>query len=267
MLSGGSSLTTRSSAGAFGSAAVHALVAVLLSYFATEPEKPPEPEVDIIEFELPPEPEPEPPPEPEKPPEPEPEKPPEPEPIPEVRKEEPPPKPRPKVKPAPVDEQPVNDEPPPPLRMDLSQTTQSGTSGVKINTGEPGGTPGGTGKPDSKGTGSRPPGSETGGNDAPAWEPRGELYIRELPAVINVPQEQCPAVQELGIEGVVILAVQVRRDGTVKDVKVSRDIGHGCGKIAAKALRKAKFRPAIATNGQPADFELRYEYEFQLNGG
>lgn len=62
MFSGGSSYT-RSSAGAFGSAAVHALVAVLLSYFSTEPEQPKEPEVDIIEFELPPEPEPEPEPE------------------------------------------------------------------------------------------------------------------------------------------------------------------------------------------------------------
>ena len=43
MFSGGSSTTTRSSAGAFGSAAVHALVAVLLSYFSVEPEKPKEP--------------------------------------------------------------------------------------------------------------------------------------------------------------------------------------------------------------------------------
>ena len=92
----------------------------------------------------------------------------------------------------------------------------------------------------------------------------GELYIRDLPQVLNVPQEQCPAVQELGIEGIVILTVQVRRDGTIKDVKINKDIGHGCGKVAAKALRRARFKPAVATNGQPADFELRYEYEFQL---
>ncbi|MFY0538402.1 energy transducer TonB [Nannocystis pusilla] len=149
--------------------------------------------------------------------------------------------------------------------MDASQTTTSGNSGVKITPGTPGGTPGGTGGPESKGKGGSPKGTPGGtGDGGPTWEPRGELYIRELPAVVNVPQEQCPAVQELGIEGVVILTVQVRRDGTVKDVKIAKDIGHGCGKIATKALRKAKFRPAIATNGQPADFELRYEYEFQL---
>ena len=159
---------------------------------------------------------------------------------------------------------PEPEEAPPPLRMDASQTTQTGNSGVKIGVGAGGGTPGGQGKPDSKGKGGRPPGSEVGGDAVPSWSPRGELYIRELPAVLNVPQEQCPAVQELGIEGVVILTVQVRRDGSVKAVKIARDIGHGCGKIAARALRRAKFRPAIATNGQPADFELRYEYEFQL---
>jgi protein TonB len=238
---------------------LHAALAVLLSYLSIEPPPPEEPQLDIVEFELPePEPEKEPEPEPEK----EPEKEPEPEPVPEVRKDEPPPKPRPKPRPEPV--RPDPDEPPPPLRMDVSQTTPSGTSGVRIGVGTPGGSPGGTGNPESKGKGGRPPGTEPGTGDGPAWEPRGELYIRELPAVINVPQEQCPAVQELGIEGVVILTVQVRRDGSVKDVKVARDIGHGCGKVAAKALRKAKFRPAIATNGQPADFELRYEYEFQL---
>ena len=106
---------------------------------------------------------------------------------------------------------------------------------------------------------------QVGDGNAAAWEPRGELYIRDLPQVLSVPQEQCAAVQELGIQGVVILTVQVRRDGSIKDVKISKDIGHGCGKVAARALRRAKFKPAVATNGQPADFELRYEYEFQLN--
>ena len=222
-----------------------------------------EPTYELTQFELPePEPEP-PPPEPEKPPEPEPE--PEPEPIvkPTPPSKDRTPKPERPVKPAPVSDKPESDEPPPPFRVDQSQTSQTGS--VKVNVGTPGGTPGGTGDPDSKGKGSRPRDAPVGDGNAAAWEPRGELYIRELPQVLSVPQEQCPAVQELGIEGVVILTVQVRRDGSIKEVKVSKDIGHGCGKVAAKALRRAKFKPAVATNGQPADFELRYEYEFQLN--
>ena len=35
--------------------------------------------------------------------------------------------------------------------------------------------------------------------------------------------------------------------------------------VAEQALRRAKFRPAIGTSGQPVDYELRYEYEFRLN--
>jgi periplasmic protein TonB len=260
--------------GAAGSFVTHAVLAALLTYFGhdeceaqrracidagTDPAAcqaefnlchNDEVQYDLVEFELPP---------------PEPEKPPEPEPIvkatppTKVAKAKPD-----KVRPAPKSDTPKSDEPPPPFRVDRSQTVDNGNSGVNVNTGEPGGTPGGTGDTKSKGTGSNPRDAKEGAGAA-AWEPRGELYIRELPQVLNVPQEQCPAVQELGIEGVVILTVQVRRDGSIKDVKVARDIGHGCGKVAARALRKSRFKPAIATNGQPADFELRYEYEFQLN--
>ena len=274
----------RPSLGAAGSVVTHVIVAVLLGYFGRDecaieqtqclaaggdPAmcqatydacKGIPPTYEITEFELPPEPEPEPP----KPPEPEPE--PEPEPIvnPVPPSKVSTPKPERAVKPAPVSDKPEPDEPPPPFRMDQSQTPQAG-SPVQVKVGTPGGTPGGTGDPNSKGKGSRPADAPVGDSNAAPWEPRGELYIRELPQVLSVPQEQCPAVQELGIEGVVILTVQVRRDGTIKEVKISKDIGHGCGKVAAKALRRARFKPAVATNGQPADFELRYEYEFQLN--
>jgi protein TonB len=278
----------RPSLGAVGSLATHLVVAALMAFFSRDDCaieetaclaaggdpllcreqfnrcKGEEPVYDLTEFELPE-------PEPEKPPEPEPEKPPEPEPELEpepIVKPEPPskdktPKPERPVKKAPVSDNPEPDEPPPPFRIDASQTSQTGS--VKVNVGTPGGTPGGTGDPNSKGTGSRPKDAPVGDGNAAAWEPRGELYIRDLPQVLSVPQEQCPAVQELGIQGVVILTVQVRRDGSIKDVKISKDIGHGCGKVAARALRRARFKPAVATNGQPADFELRYEYEFQLN--
>ncbi len=275
----------RPSLGAVGSVVTHVVLAALLAYFGRDEcaieqtaclESGADPAecqaaydeckgipktYDLVEFELPPEPEPEPP----KPPEPEPE----PEPTPEVKPVVPPskvatPKPDRAVKAAPVSDKPDADEPPPPFRMDQSMTPQAG-SPVSVNVGTPGGVPGGTGDPKSKGTGSRPKDAPVGDGNAAPWEPRGELYIRDLPQVLSVPQEQCPAVQELGIEGVVILTVQVRRDGSIKDVKISKDIGHGCGKVAARALRRARFKPAVATNGQPADFELRYEYEFQLN--
>ena len=283
----------RPSLGAVGSIVTHGVLALLLAYIARDEcaiqqtaclDAAGDPVVcqaaydeckglpktyDLVEFEIPPEPEPEPEPPPELPkPEPEPEPEPEVTPEPIVRPVAPSKaqtaKPTRPVKPAPVSDNPESDEPPPPFRMDQSMTFQAG-SPVKVNVGTPGGVPGGTGDPKKNGTGGRPKDAPVGDGNAAPWEPRGELYIRDLPQVLSVPQEQCPAVQELGVEGVVILTVQVRRDGSVKEVKISRDIGHGCGKVAAKALRRAKFKPAVATNGQPADFELRYEYEFQLN--
>ncbi|HFE44868.1 MAG TPA: TonB family protein [Nannocystis exedens] len=149
----------------------------------------------------------------------------------------------------------------------MSNTVQNGNSGVKVNTGTPGGVPGGTGKPDSKGTGSKgggPPKGEPGGTGE-TWKPRSELAIKTLPKPLKIPVIQCPAVEDLGVEGTVILAVQVRADGKVRRVKVTKGMGYGCDKVAQKALRKAKFRPAIGTDGKPADYELRYEYEFQLD--
>jgi TonB family protein len=148
----------------------------------------------------------------------------------------------------------------------MSQMTQEGNSGVTVQVGEPGGVPGGTGKPGSKGTGAKaPPTAPTSGTGAgDPWAPKTELSIKTLPEPLKVPELKCPAVQDLGVEGVVVLTVQVRSDGTVRSVKVSKSMGYGCDKVAADALRKAKFRPAIATDGKPADYELRYEYEFQL---
>ena len=80
----------------------------------------------------------------------------------------------------------------------------------------------------------------------------------------NPPKIECPAVKELGIEGVVKLAVQIRKDGSIRSVKVKKKLHPGCDKIAQKAVRKAKFKPARANNGQAVDFEIPYEYEFRL---
>jgi protein TonB len=173
---------------------------------------------------------------------------------------------KPAQRPPPTAQEP-NDEPPPPFRLDMSNTVQDGNSGVAVQVGEPGGVPGGTGKPGSKGTGSKnggPPKGEPGGTGE-TWQPKTELAIKTLPTPVKVPEIQCEAVEDLGVEGTVVLAVQIRADGTVRKVKVTKGMGYGCDKVAQQALRKAKFKPAIATDGKPADYELRYEYEFQLD--
>jgi protein TonB len=84
------------------------------------------------------------------------------------------------------------------------------------------------------------------------------------PDPVKVPKLQCEQALEEGLEGTVVLAVQIRADGTLRQVKVSSGMGNSCDKVAIKALRSARFKPAIATNGKPVDYELRYEYVFRL---
>jgi TonB family protein len=210
------------------------------------------------------------------PPEPEPEEPPPPEPEPE----EPPPPPEeppPPVKKKPPKEKeppPPPDAPPPPpaIELPMDQVITGGGSGVSVisgtmsrageaggsREGKEGGKKGGEGK--QLGTKTTKPVEVAG----PGWEPKGELYIANWPSPRKKVEIECPAVIELGIAGTVVLKVQVRKDGTVRSVKVAKRMGHGCDEIAVKALKQTKFKPAIATDGKAVDFEIqRYEYEFR----
>lgn len=82
------------------------------------------------------------------------------------------------------------------------------------------------------------------------------------PEVLEVPTLECPATQAGEVSGTVVLSVQVLETGHVGAVTIVEDIGHGCGEIAARALRGASFRPATAADGRPVAAEIRYEYEF-----
>lgn len=169
-------------------------------------------------------------------------------------------------------------EPPPaasapaaaPLRFDLGQLNAGPTSGITVAAGTPGGVPGGTGTaksgPAKEGAGERPStGTDAprGAEKGPTWAPLGAAAVARLPQTRSIPKKPCPATAE-GVQGTVVLAVQVRRDGTVRRATVRRGIGHGCDEIAAAALRAARFEPATDGAGAPVDFELDYEYAFRL---
>ncbi|GEM_PF-1800378 len=228
------------------------------------------PTTRLIEFEIAEVEEPEPEPEPEPPPEEEPEELPEPELVePELQPKEPPPKPKTKQAPKP-DPNPVQpEEAAAPKRFDMSNTT-GGSTGVVVQEGS-GGEYGGQGKADSEGKGKgkpKPSGGDPKGSPqgtVAKWEPRSELFIKHLPKPVKVPKIQCPATAELGIQGDVVLKIQIQSDGKVRKVKVIKGIGQGCDQVAVKALKQARFKPAVGTNGKPVDFELRYEYAFKVS--
>jgi protein TonB len=257
----------RSSIALFGAVLGHVLFLLFLSFdvpgrLGCNIE---EPEPELIEFEVAViEEEKEEEPEPEKEPEPE-----EPEPELEPEIQEPPPEPiKPKIKKAPEpDPTPPQPDPAPAKRWDLSQTTQGGNSGVVVQQGS-GGEYGGTGTKDTKSKSKKPAGGGDPEGDEQGtvakWEPRSELFVKDPPVTLKVPEIECPATRELGIEGKVVLRVQVQRDGKVRKVSVVKGIGQGCDEIASKALKKARFKAAVGTNGQPVDFELTYDYVFTV---
>lgn len=259
--------------GLLGAVVLH-VVAYYLAGMIEPPETPEKDEIVEVEvIELPERKKPEPPkPPPEKIVEPE-----KPEPPKETPKEEiKPKKVQPKLKAQPKPEPPQQPEaapPPPPKRFELpaSATIPAGSGGdVKVNTGANAqsgtndGAPSGTGTKSGGGGGNGTGGGGTGTVPGEPWSPKNDLYISQQPKVLRVPELECPAVTERQVSGMVVLMVQVQRDGKVRSARVTQKMGHGCDEIAKKALRKAKFAPAIGTDGKAADYELRYEYEFEL---
>ena len=70
--------------------------------------------------------------------------------------------------------------------------------------------------------------------------------------------------EELGIEGKVILEIQVLASGKVGTVKVVKGLGHGLDEAASKALKRCRFNPAIM-NGEPVTTRIRYTYRWTLD--
>lgn len=231
-------------------------------------------ELELRDIELetpPPEPEPEPPAEPEPPPEPE-VAPPEPPPPPV---ETPKPRPKPPKTPPPAEPPPPAAPPPPPaIELPLDQTLGASNSGVTViggsktqvgekggqRDGQRGGVAGGVGTVvGGKGV---TPGPAPGTGTGRAWSPQNDLYIGKPPVPVRVDAIQCPAAAASGLSGVVVMKVRIWRDGKVGQVKVVSGMGRGCDEIAVGALKKAKFKAAVGTDGNPYDYEITYEYEF-----
>jgi len=98
---------------------------------------------------------------------------------------------------------------------------------------------------------------------------RGELA--PLSTVDKAPQPAhrvkpvySPAMRKARVSGVVSAYLLVDVDGSVKDVKITADIGWDSGEVAIAALRRFRFGPAIR-NGQPVAVWIlhRIRFEFQ----
>lgn len=73
-----------------------------------------------------------------------------------------------------------------------------------------------------------------------------------------------PAVaRAAGVEGAVVVRGIVRRDGTIDDVEVIKDLPYGLGESARSAVRRWRFRPATY-RGRPIDVYYTVTVNFRL---
>lgn len=86
-----------------------------------------------------------------------------------------------------------------------------------------------------------------------------------MPAVTHYEPPVYPEeAKQAGIEGSVILALDIDKDGHVKKAVVLEPGGHGFDQAALEAAKKLEFSPARKKDGTPFAARIRYRYGFTL---
>ncbi len=91
------------------------------------------------------------------------------------------------------------------------------------------------------------------------------VYVKVLPKPVQVPRPRYPpAAKRMQIEGTVRLSVTVGRRGQVLGVRVLKRLGYGLDEAAVRAMKRARFKPAMGSNGKPMAYTIRYRFRFRL---
>ena len=70
--------------------------------------------------------------------------------------------------------------------------------------------------------------------------------------------------RRMGIAGTVVLEVSIDEEGKVMDAVVKQGLGYGCDESALESVRKARFYPARADDGQPVAVKVQIPFHFRL---
>jgi TonB family protein len=116
--------------------------------------------------------------------------------------------------------------------------------------------------------------------ETPAAEPPAEREVAETPSggvypavppggtqpvvIRRTPPRYPSSARRAGIEGIVVVRAIIRRDGSVDDVEVLRDLPNGLGDAAADAVENWRFRPA-EYQGRPIDVYYTVTINYRLN--
>ena len=115
-------------------------------------------------------------------------------------------------------------------------------------------------------------GSAGAGNGPAARAPGGqgdgvfpEAAVSRSARLVSSLRPEYPATARTqGVEATVSLEIVVDREGNVVDARVVRGAGYGFEESALRALRQARFSPAIR-DGQPVRVRMAWTVEFRLD--
>ena len=98
---------------------------------------------------------------------------------------------------------------------------------------------------------------------------RGKIYSMEdgiqPPRILYRPvPAYTQEARDAGVEGMLLLQVIIRRDGSVDSIKVLKGIGYGLDESAIRTIAEEwRFQPGTL-NGKPVDVQAKIEVSFRL---
>jgi protein TonB len=106
-----------------------------------------------------------------------------------------------------------------------------------------------------------------GGDGSGPFNPVADIYIARQPELLFAPNtdDVYPAeAKRMGLEGVVRFKLGIDEKGNVARLKITERAGHGFDEAAAQALKRARFKPALGTDGRPVPCNIPYTYRFEI---
>ena len=82
------------------------------------------------------------------------------------------------------------------------------------------------------------------------------------PTPVFIPKLVCPATDDRGVTGAVVLWLEIDATGRVTEAAIRESLDPECDALARDALLHAEFEPGLNPDGQPIATALRYRYEF-----
>ena len=86
------------------------------------------------------------------------------------------------------------------------------------------------------------------------------------PRLISKVEPECTQqAQRVGVDGAVLLSVEIHEDGTARNITVVRSLGYGLDEAATEAIQKWKFKPGTK-DGEPTKAKAQIQISFRCSG-